>query len=155
MGKQYRVVAAAAMVTQHTVNGPMKMLRYAGDIIQEGITEAEIAHNVAGGFIREVGGDEPDDGESLDLGPATGTEGNGQAADIGAGSGESGEGGAVGSESDQARADARSKLPADGSAPSKAASTAVWVEYAVAKGYLYDDCVKETRDALITLTNSK
>lgn len=145
MGKTYQVVAAAAMVTQNTPNGPMKMLMYRGHVLGPGLTDAEIAHNVAGGYIREVGAaDEPvDDGL---LPPAGGDAGQGDGA---------GDGAAVGSESETARADAKAKLPVDGSAPPKNAATAVWIEYAVAKGYLYDDCVKETRETLISLTESK
>jgi hypothetical protein len=160
MGKQYQVVGAAALVTQQTVNGPMKSLLYAGHVLGPGYTEAEIAHNVAGGLIREIGGDDDliaaiefganhprsqvltaehpvaDTGETVETGETVVDDSQ-----------------PIANETDADRAAAKAKLPTDGSAPKANAAQAVWVEYAVAKGYGFDASKGATRDELIKLTS--
>jgi len=53
------------------------------------------------------------------------------------------------------RAEARSKLPADGSAPDGRASQAVWVEYLVREGGNYDDLASQDKAELTKLAKAR
>jgi hypothetical protein len=55
----------------------------------------------------------------------------------------------------QKRADARGKLPADGSMPKAQHGQDVWVEYLVAQGSAYEDVAKADKDELIRLAKSR
>lgn len=49
------------------------------------------------------------------------------------------------------RTAAQAKLPEDGSAPDGRASKDVWVEYLAAKGYAYDELIKQDKSDLVEL----
>jgi hypothetical protein len=55
---------------------------------------------------------------------------------------------------EQARADAKAKLPADGSAPDGRAGKDVWVEYAVSKGMDRDEAEKADKADLVAALKS-
>jgi hypothetical protein len=157
MPKQYQVVGACAIITQDTFQGPTKLTMYQGAFIGPGATDKEIAHNLEAKLIAEVGGDvEVPESATVPIpNPFAGSD-EGVAVDTtGATPPVLDDGAPVGEETDAAREEAKSKLPADGSAPPANAATAVWVEYAVTKAYDYDTVKAENRAVLIALTAGK
>lgn len=119
--QSYRVTGHCAVFTADTAQGRMRLTYYRGQPVPDGATDAEIRHNLSMGLIAPVGAAEPL--PDLTSAAATSTEpppGDSVPYD------------------DPKRAEARAKLPDDGSAPHPNAGEAVWVEYAVAKGYSYE-----------------
>lgn len=139
MSGRYQVVGAVAVLTQDGLTGPTKLHLHRGAVVGPGMTEAERAHHLDIGLIREIGGgpagvtadgdlvvdpptgadassETPTDAEVVDIGPDDSLAGSGPDADA-------------------KREAARAKLPPNGALPDGRAGQQVWVEYAVAQGY--------------------
>lgn len=127
MADVYQVTAEAVLATVDTVNGRMKTLLMRGALLPG--STPELKHLLDVGMVEKVGDD----------------AGTGLNAEGGLGAAETpavGPTSVVSStpltpeqqELEAKRAEARAKLPADGSAPDGRAAEAVWVEYAVLQG---------------------
>lgn len=129
---RYKVVGQCAHVKTMTESGRMTRLLYKGNLVPADAPPEQIRHLLSVGLIRPVAGvSAPEPVASV-----------GAAGDP-AGAGEP--------ELSEERKDARGKLKPDGSAPHANAAEAVWVEYAVAKGYDYDAAKAAGKAELIKL----
>lgn len=134
----YKVVGQCAHVTTMTESGRRKIMLFKGNPLPADTPEKEIRHLLSVKLIAQTGGGvvqaEPSRVSETD-------DSGGQPP--------------AGQDSvpvdDPERVKAREKLPADGSQPDKRAGEAVWVEYAVAKGYSYDAARQAGKQELIGL----
>lgn len=139
----YRVTGAFVQVTSAGPTGTQKIALYQGAILPGDVPAEEIRHHLSVGMIEQVGDDEGPVGEPLLAPPPPGTVPTGFPAGT-AGDPANGTppaavtGGDSVAYDDPERVKAREKLPPDGSAPHPNAGEAVWVEYAVAKGYSFE-----------------
>ncbi len=138
----YRVTGAFVQVTSAGPTGEQKIALYQGAILPGDVPADEVRHHLSVNMIEQVGADEGPTGGPLEAvlppsltQPAPATPG--VSAEAGA--------------EDPERAKAREKLPADGSAPHRNTAEAVWVEYAVTKGYDYDAAKAAGKDELVKL----
>lgn len=127
MADRYQVTSDCAYVTQETVTGKAKVLVYKGAFIPDGAPE--LKHLLDSGMAEKVAGDasvgyNAEGGLGPAEKPAVGPESVVSPSPLTAEQEETG----------RRQAEAKSQLPADGSAPDGRASDAVWVEYAVARG---------------------
>lgn len=133
MSQQYQVCGPLAVLTADTPHGLTKVTLYKGALVPAGATEKEIAHHLSIGFIRPFGAVAPVEPVEPVVSAPTLTPAVGEG------------------ELSQERRDAQAELPGGGAAPKPAQSKAVWVEYAVAKGYDYDTANAATKAELMDL----
>jgi hypothetical protein len=131
----YQVVAECAHVT---TEGGLKLL-YKGAFVPDGQDPKRLKHLIDSGLVKEVGKDAdaglaPNAAVVPDEFATTG----GAKAEV-----ESGQ-----AEIDRKQAEAKAKLPADGSAPDGRAGHEVWVEYAVVRGMDRDEATKAGKDEI-------
>lgn len=149
MTDMYQVTAEAVFATVDTVVGKTRIIVYKGGLLAADAPEIE--HLVASNMVQRVtvGDAAVSTGLNADggLGEATPPEEPPAPpihtpADMAA----------VDAETERRRAEARAKLPVDGSAPDGRAGEEVWVEYAVTQGLDRDEATKagkaELRKAL-------
>jgi hypothetical protein len=135
----YQVLRSGVVVTVAGAFGPEKQGFDERAILPPGVPEREIRHLLSVKLIRQVGGppqSTPDMEEPAEESVGTAAQ-------------------ATDPEVEAARAQARAKLPADGSAPDGRAAQTVWVEHAVAKGYAYDAVKGLGKDELRDLLADK
>jgi hypothetical protein len=137
----YRVTGAFVQVTSAGPTGEQKIALYQGAILPGDVPADEVRHHLSVNMIEEVGADEGPTGGPLEavlppslVQPAPAVPGVAAVAD-----------------DDPERAKAREKLPADGSAPHRNASEAVWVEYAVKRGHSLADARAAGKEELVKL----
>ncbi len=145
MADMYQVTAEAVLATVDTATGKVKALLYKGAMLSG--DAPELKHLLDSNMVAKVGAD-VSTGLNAEggLGPAerptVGPDSVVAAAPLTPEQ----------EETNRRQADAKSQLPADGSAPDGRASDAVWVEYAVARGMDRDEATKagkaEIRKAL-------
>ncbi len=145
---RYQVVGECAhvVVADHTGVNTLQLL-YKGAFLPEGVEPRRLKHLLDTGLVEAEGATPlaPNDPiGSAETGEPVGdgahpvvTEGQRQSQRDAAESGD---------DAERKRADARAKLPADGSAPKGSASQEVWAEYAVAQGYDRSEVEKASRD---------
>lgn len=135
--RQYRVIGHCALFTADTAQGPMRVMVYRGKPVPDGATDEEIRHNLSVGLIAPLGEAEPlpelPSPAADATSPTDGSGGDSVPAD------------------DPERVKAREKLPEDGSAPHVNAGEAVWVEYAVTRGYDYEAAKAAGKAELVKL----
>lgn len=133
--KQYQVVGECAYVTVDTAVGRAKTLLYKGAPVSA--DAPELQHLLAAELVAQVGGDVgPGVNAAGELGPAEPPPVVTPSGDV------------VDPEVEVRRAEAKAKLPADGSAPDGRASAEVWIEYAVAQGLDRGEATKAGKDEL-------
>lgn len=172
----YRVTAAAVTATVNGFNGPTVRTFYRSAILPPEVSPQQIEHLLAVKLISPVEVGEPsvtvagqqvteppvqqpvstgdatdatvlgDTGARADQGDTTPPDGAGAEPD-------GDDSGSTEQDSDveAKRAEARSKLPADGSLPDGRAGQPVWVEHLVGKGYGYEALVKEDKAELVKI----
>ena len=136
----YMVVGHCAHATVQTPHGRVQQLHFKGAVLPSDVPEQEIRHLLSVGLIEPI--DAPSDVAPAPAGTGDGTPAAEQPQPE------------VDPEVEAKRANARAKLPADGSPPDKRAAQAVWVEYLVTKGYDYDALAKEDKQTLISLAEN-
>ncbi len=129
---RYQVIGQCAHVRTETPSGRMTLLLFRGAVLPPDVPADQIRHLLSVRLIGPVGGAEP---PAVGPAPAPDLTPPAPAAD------------SVPYD-DPERVEARSKLPADGSAPHANAGQPVWVEYAVKQGYDFA-AVKDTDKAEI------
>jgi hypothetical protein len=156
--KRYQVVAACALVPVVDISGTHLETLHRGATFEADPEHYRIKHNAESGYIVELGRDETagvdatgvplvneerrdgsEPGSPVDVNPVVAPP--------------------VGDEeksadADKRRAEAKAKLPADGSAPDGRASKDVWVEYAVSKGMDRDEAEKADKADLVAALKS-
>lgn len=138
----YRVTGAFVQVSSAGPTGSQKIALYQGAILPGDVPADEIRHHLSVNMIEQAPEGEGPTGGPLEavlppslVQPAPAVPGVTAEAGV----------------EDPERAEARAKLPADGSAPRRNATEAVWVEYAVAKGHDYTAAKAAGKDELVTL----
>jgi hypothetical protein len=155
--RRYQVVGECAHVEVVDISGVSAInLLYKGAFLPDGVDEARLRHLLDVGLVAEVGEVPIAPNASIEQDPTVGipTPTAGDADADGAGDGGAGVKPATGSspedrETERRRADAKAKLPADGSAPDGRASTETWVEYAVVQGLDRDEASKASKSDLM------
>lgn len=136
----YKVVGHCAHVTTMTESGKRKIMLFRGNPLPADVPGREIRHLLSVKLIAPTGTAEPEP-----VAPAVVTAPDGSSSNRPP----------AGQDSvafdDPERVKAREKLPADGAAPDKRAAEATWVEYAVSKGYSYDEAKAAGKAELVTL----
>lgn len=143
--QQYQVVGEAAHVT---IDDPMygRVRKFLPKHSLVPGNAPEVPHLLSVGLIAPVGVVEPPQPAE----PVAEPSADSQNPPVGESQSPTGAAG-VDAEAEKARAEARSKLPDDGSLPDGRAGHAVWVEAAVARGYAYEAAVKEDKKGLMDL----
>jgi hypothetical protein len=163
---QYQVVGPIAYATTDTARGPTKLAYYRGSLLPEGTKPTQIEHLMSVGLIEPwaatpsavatepvqpagasdpaaagavVTGVEAGDGPAVVQDDTTGDSGPAEQGD--------------GDDVEAKRADARAKLPADGSKPDGRAGQAVWAEWLVSKGYDYGQVARADKKELVELAS--
>ncbi len=154
--KMYQVTAEAVLATVDTQFGRMKTLLYKGAMLPA--STPELRHLLDSNMVAEVGDDagvglnaegglgpaeSPADGPDSVVSPRARTAEELEADRVAA---------AEAGEVERKRADAKAKLPADGSAPDGRSSDAVLVEYLVGRGYDRTEVEKASSPELRKLT---
>lgn len=137
--RQYKVTGHCATFTADTAQGRMNITVYRGHLVPPGATDKQIRHNLSMGLIEPFGADvarqdpttrAPKPPQDPSPGPAAGPSPD---------------------DLSEERKAAQAKLPTDGSAPHANAGEAVWVEYAVTKGYDYSAASAAGKAELVKL----
>jgi hypothetical protein len=146
MRPKYRVVGHYATVKTATMNGPTVVGLLKGALLPPDVEQATIDHLLDVGLILPLPGaveqigpgwDAPDPGSNSKEPVTPDTTGSGANTSD--------------DDLEKRRAEARAKLPTDGSAPKRTHGQPVWVEYAVREGYDRAQVEAATRDELIEL----
>lgn len=143
--QQYRVIGHYASFKTATANGPMLVGFHKGATVPMDATPESIQHHLSVGLIAPVGepASSPEPAEVLapgwdnpeaDTPPAVKSGPETADPDL-----------------ETRRAEARAKLPADGSPPKKTHGQQVWAEYAVVRGYDRALAEAATKDELIEM----
>lgn len=135
MGVKYRVTGHYATVKTMTLNGPMVVGLLKGAMVPPGVEQSTIDHLLDVGLITPLPGAVEPIGPGWDAPPK-----DEEPADE-----------PPGADLDERRAQARAKLPKDGSAPKRTHGHPVWVEYAVREGYDRALVEAATKDELIEM----
>ena len=149
---RYQVVGECAHVVVTDISGVSAVnLLYKGAFLPDGVDEARLKHLLDTGLVAKVDGEPIAPNAAVDQDPNVGIPPLQPA--------EGGEGGASDNDSppeptaeeqeaERRQAEARAKLPADGSAPDGRASAEVWVEFAVKQGFDRTEATKAGKDEL-------
>jgi len=138
---QYQVTADCVYATVDTVTGKAKTLLYRGAFVSP--DAPELRHLLDSKMVAKVGDDagfglNAEGGLGEATTPATGPTSVVSPSPLTA----------EDQETERKRAEARAKLPTDGSTPDGRASNEVWVEYAVSQGVDRTEAEKASKDDL-------
>lgn len=153
MADQYQVVGECAHVVVADVSGVSAMtLLYKGAPVPDGVDEKRLKHLIDSGLVAKVEGVPLAPNAAVQQDPTVGVPtsqpGAGDKTDSGSGDGLHPTLTDEQREAQAKQADAKAKLPADGSAPHHNASDAVWVEYAVVRGMDRDEATKAGKEEI-------
>lgn len=146
MAGQYQVVAECAHVTLDGPSGRFSTLLLKGALVPGDAPEVE--RLVRDGYLAKVGSDEtggvdasgiPAGAYDTDVPAAITSTPVEKSEEQRKADRDTADKAKAGADLEKKRADARAKLPADGSAPDGRASQAVWAEYLAGRGQSYDD----------------
>lgn len=140
MSPKYRVTGHYATVKTMTVSGPMVVGLLKGAMVPPGVEQSTIDHLLDVGLITPLPGAVEPIGPGWDAPPK-----DEEPAD------EPPVAEPTSGDLDERRAQARAKLPKDGSAPKRTHGHPVWVEYAVREGYDRALVEAATKDELIEM----
>lgn len=150
---EYQVVGQCAHVSTVTPGGRQTLLLHWGALLPEGVPAEQIKHLLSVKLIKKVGTDGPEvPGAAV---PETGVVPSPVApvlpAPASAGDGDEQRPAGGKAFDDPERVAAREKLPTNGELPDGRAAHAVWVEAAVARGYLYEAAAATEKAELVKL----
>ncbi len=157
---RYQVIGECAHVNVVGIGGVHSVqLIYKGAFVPEGIDPERLKHLIRSELVAKVDGEPIAPNAAIDQDPNTGASLSAAKGETVGGDGthptlsdEQREAQRKAAEDntavEQKRAAARSKLPADGSAPDGRASHEVWVEYAVSKGLDRSEAEKASKEDL-------
>lgn len=162
MGARYQIVAECAHATVDSPYGRVVTLLYKGALIPEGAPQ--LHHLLDIGSVVKVDGDEtggvdaagvPAGAYGAEVPPGVTTTPVVKSEEQNRAEVEAADKAKADDELAEKRAAAKAKLPEDGSAPDGRAGADVFVEYLAARGYDYDELVKQDKAELAKLAKQQ